>query len=106
MTERRVFLILAVILIACGYAALRLEGYYEAQRWQFDVSVRAPAYENSSYPYGSQSPPNAIVGYIEVGTQPDARSMDYGKDYPYWEVRLASGQRGYLFGPDVRVRPK
>ncbi len=44
-----------------------------------------------------------IVGYIEVGGKPDVRGITYDKPWPYWEVRLQSGQRGYLFAPDVEL---
>src|SRR3989454_1172898 len=65
--------------------------------------VRAPIYANPTYPYGSQSPPNPIIGYLEVGSKPHVRRMEFVEPWPYWEVRLESGARGYLFAPDVKV---
>lgn len=106
MRPRNVYLILAVSVIAAGYVVMRVENYYEARRWHIEVKVRAPVYEKPIYPYGTQSPPNPVVGYLEVGAKPDLRSVDYDKDYPYWEVRLESGKRGYLFMPDVQASPR
>jgi hypothetical protein len=86
-----------------GYVILRVQNYHEARSWSIEIKVRTPVYETSAYPYGSQSPPNAIVGYLEVGSKPDVRAMAYDKPWPYWEVRLESGKRGYIFAPDVEA---
>ena len=96
-------LLLALVLAVAGYAGMRVQNYNEARSWHIEVKVRAPIYEKSSYPYGSQSPPNAIVGYLEVGAKPNIRSMGWAEPWPYWEVQLESGKRGYLFAPDVKV---
>jgi hypothetical protein len=104
MKARYVYLVLAFAVVLGGYVALRLQNYYEARSFDIEVKVRAPVYQKSSYPYGSQSPPSLIVGYIEVGAKPDVRGITYDKPWPYWEVRLESGKTGYLFAPDVEVR--
>ena len=96
-------LILALGLIAVGYVVMRVENYYEARRWHIEVKVRAPVYEKSTYPYGTQSPPSPVVGYLKVGSKQDLRGVEYDEDYPHWEVRLESGKRGYLFMPDVQA---
>jgi len=82
MKPRYAYLVLALGLVVVGYVVMRVQNYHEARSWNIEVKVRAPVYESSSYPYGSQSPPNAIVGYIEVGSKPDVRGMEYGKDWP------------------------
>ena len=106
MKTRYVYLSLALSLAFGGYLLLRVQNYYEARTFDLEVKARAPVYEKSSYPYGTQSPPNAIVGYLEVGSKPDVRGITYDKPWPYWEVRLESGKTGYLFAPDVQVHGK
>jgi len=96
-------LLLALGLVVAGYAGMRIQSYQEAHSWRIEVKVRAPVYEKSSYPYGSQSPPNPVVGYLEVGSKPDVRGMGWEEPWPYWEVQLESGARGFLFAPDVEV---
>jgi len=111
MKPRHLYLILALLVLALslvviGYIGMRVQNYIEARSWHIEVKVRAPVYESSSYPYGSQSPPNSIVGYLEVGSKPDVRGMRYDEPWPYWEVQLESGKRGYLFAPDVKISRK
>ena len=95
---------LALGLAAIGYVGMRFQSDIEALRWDIEIKVRAPIYANPTYPYGSQSPPNPIIGYLEVGSKPDVRRMEFVEPWPYWEVQLESGVRGYLFAPDVEVR--
>lgn len=90
--------------VAAGVGAWRVHNYYEARSWHIEVKERAPVYEDDAYPYASQSPRNRIVGYLEPGEAADVSSINYGKDYVYWKVRLKSGERGYLFSPDVEIR--
>src|SRR5436309_13847640 len=97
-------LLLASALVVVGYLGMRFQNDREALRWDIEIKVRAPIYANPSYPYGSQSPPNPIIGYLEVGSKPDVRRMEFVEPWPYWEVQLESGVRGYLFAPDVEVR--
>src|SRR5437867_13354957 len=99
-------LLLALALVVIGYIGMRLQNYNEARSWHIEVRGRAPIYERSRYPYGSQSPPNPIVGYLEVGSKPDVRGMVYAEPWPYWEIQLESGERGYLFAPDVEISRK
>jgi hypothetical protein len=112
MKKRYLYVVLALALLLGGYAALRVQNhyrsqnYYEARSFDIEVKVRAPVYEKSTYPYGTQSPPNPIVGYIEVGSKPDVQGITYDKPWHHWEVRLESGRTGYLFAPDVEVRGK
>ena len=97
-------LLLASALVVVGYLGMRFQSDIEALRWDIEIKVRAPIYANPTYPYGSQSPPNPIIGYLEVGSKPDVRRMEFVEPWPYWEVQLESGVRGYLFAPDVEVR--
>jgi hypothetical protein len=112
MKKRYLYVVLALALLLGGYVALRvhnhygLQNYNEARSFDIEVKVRAPVYEKSTYPYGTQSPPNPIVGYIEIGSKPDVQAITYDKPSHYWEVRLDSGKTGYLFAPDVEVRGK
>ncbi len=108
MKPRPVYLVLALVLLALGLAAIgyvgmRFQSDIEALRWDIEIKVRAPTYANPTYPYGSQSPPNPIIGYLEVGSKPHVRRMGFVEPWPYWEVQLESGARGYLFAPDVKV---
>src|SRR6266403_2273929 len=96
-------LLLASALVLVGYFGMRSQSDMEALRWDIEIKVRAPIYANPTYPYGSQSPPNPIIGYLEVGSKPHVRRMGFVEPWPYWEVQLESGARGYLFAPDVEV---
>jgi hypothetical protein len=104
MRARGTVIIVASILAITG--GIWLYNYREAQSWLLEVRTSAPIYETDEYPYGSQSPPNRVVGYLKPGEKPDVISMGYGKDWPYWKVRLPSGERGYLFAPDVDFKRK
>jgi hypothetical protein len=111
MKPRHVYLVLVVPLLAfglvvMGFVGMRIQSYNEARSWGIEVKVRAPVYEKPIYPYGTQSPPNRVVGYLEVGSKPDVRGMGWREPWPYWEVQLQSGARGYLFAPDVEVSRK
>jgi len=108
MKPRLVYLVLALVFLALGLAAIgyfgmRFQSNREALRWDIEIKVRAPIYANPTYPYGSQSPPNPIIGYLEVGSKPHVRRVAFVEPWPYWEVQLESGARGYLFAPDVHV---
>src|SRR6267143_2557621 len=96
-------LLLASALVGVGYLGMRFQSNIEALRWDIEIKVRAPVYANPTYPYGSQSPPNPIIGYLEVGSKPHVRRIELVEPWPYWEVQLESGARGYLFAPDVKV---
>jgi hypothetical protein len=76
----------------------------KAQSWLLEVKIRAPVHENEAYPYGSNSPPNRVVAYLQPGEKPQVISGGFGKEWPYWKVRLPSGQTGYLFAPDVAFK--
>jgi hypothetical protein len=98
-----------VIIVASIFAITGgtwLYNYWEAQSWLLEIRTPAPIYETDEYPYGSQSSLNRVVGYLKPGEKPDVISMGYGKDWPYWKVRLPSGERGYLFAPDVDFKRK
>jgi len=97
-------LLLVFALAGVGLLGMLFESNIEAERWDVEVSVRAPIYANPTYPYGSESPPNSIIGYLEVGSKPHLRRIVLVEPWPYWEVRLESGERGYLFAPDVHVK--
>ena len=75
----------------------------QGEKDQGKDEIRAPIYANPTYPYGSQSPPNPIIGYLEVGSKPHVRRIALVEPWPYWEVQPQSGARGYLFAPDVEV---
>jgi hypothetical protein len=80
---------------------LELERHYQARAWRVEAKVRAPVYETAVYPYGSQSPSNRVVAYLGPGERPEVLAVDFGKEWPSWEIRLPSGQRGFLFAPDI-----
>lgn len=46
----------------------------KAQSWLLEVKTRAPVYENEAYPYGSNSPPNRVVAYLQPGEKPQVIS--------------------------------
>ena len=109
MKPRAVYLVLALVFLALafvvvGYLGMGFQSNTEALRWDVEIKVRAPIYANPTYPYGSESPPNPIIGYLEVGSKPHVRRVAFVEPWPYWEVQLESGARGYLFAPDVAVR--
>jgi hypothetical protein len=110
MKPRHIYFVLAALLalglVVIGFVGTRIQSYNEARSWRIEVKVRAPVYENPTYPYGTQSRPNRIVGYLEVGSKPEVRGIAYVEPWPYWEVQLQSGARGYLFAPDVEVSRK
>jgi hypothetical protein len=109
MKRRRIYvgasalLLVASALAVIGYLRMYFQSQTEALRWNIEVKVRAPVYANPSYPYGSQSPPSSVIGYLEVGSKPHVRRVAYDDPWPYWEVPLESGLRGYLFAPDVEA---
>lgn len=63
MKSHQVYRVVAVALCLGigGYVFFRVQDYYEARSWNIEIKVRTPVYETSAYPYGTQSPPNAIV---------------------------------------------
>jgi hypothetical protein len=77
MKTRYVYIVLALAIVLGGYVALRVQNYYEARSFDIKVKVRAPVYEKSTYPYNNQSPPNAIINYIKVGSKPNVKNMTY-----------------------------
>ena len=97
-------LLFASAFVIVVYLSMGFQDNIEALRWDIEVKVRAPIYANPTYPYGSASPPNPIIGYLEVGSKPHVRRVVLVEPWPYWEVQLESGARGYLFAPDVEVR--
>ena len=76
-------LLIASAMVLAGYLAAYLQGQTEALRWNIEIKVRAPVYANPSYPYGSQSPPNPIIGYLEVGSRPHIRRVAYDDPWLY-----------------------
>jgi hypothetical protein len=97
-----VLFVSAFVIVVC--LGIGFEGNIEALRWDVEIKVRAPIYANPTYPYGSASLPNPIIGYLEVGSKPHVRRVAFVEPWPYWEVQLESGASGYLFAPDVQVR--
>ena len=92
MKRRRIYvgasasLLVASALAVIGYLGMYFQIQTEALRWNLEVQVRAPVYANPSYPYGSQSPPNPVIGYLEVGSKPHVRRVAYDDPWPYREV--------------------
>ncbi len=70
------------------------------------MNLREKTLNKKDVPYDSQSPPHPIIGYLEVGSKPHVRRIALVEPWPYWEVQLLSGARGYLFAPDVEVSRK
>ena len=103
---RLVELLAAVAVVSAAFGLLTLDGYYEARTWQLEAKKPAPIYETDIYPYASGSPPNRIVGYLNPGVSPEIIGMGKGKEWWYWEVRLPSGERGFIFAPDVDAKHK
>jgi len=100
--------VIIILILAAGATFLRIADYFEARSWRVSTNgnISSPIYETDNYPYGSQSPPNRVVGYLKPGEIADIVSMGYGKEWPYWKVRLQSGNRGFLFAPDVKAEKK
>jgi hypothetical protein len=100
--------LILILLLVTGIAFLRITNYYEAQSWKIstDGNKPSPVYETDFYPYGSQSPPNRIIGYLKPGEVADIVSMGSGKEWPFWKIRLKSGARGFVFAPDVKAEKK
>lgn len=96
--------IIVIVLLAAGAIYLSIADYYEARSWRVSTNgnIPAPIYETDNYPYGSLSPPNRVVGYLKPGEVANIVSMGYGKEWPFWKVRLESGNRGFIFAPDVK----
>ena len=70
------------------------------------MNLREKTLNKKDVPYGSQSPPHPIIGYLEVGSKPHVRRIALVEPWPCREVQLLSGARGYLFAPDVEVSRK
>jgi hypothetical protein len=104
MKAHNVTLAIATVMAVVG--VVQLDNYWAAQNWHLEVKTRTPIYKTDDYPYGSQSLPNKVIGYLNPGEKPNILGMDYGKEWPYWIVRLSSGQKGYLFAPDVEFKRK
>lgn len=104
MKVRNIAFAIAVFVAVVG--VVQLVNYWGTQSWHLDVKTRAPVYETDEYPYGSQLLPNKVVGYLEPGDIPKVLAMHYGNEWPYLVVRLPSGQKGYLFAPDVELKRK
>lgn len=102
MKPTRIAVVLVVL--AAVVVVLRLNAHREMQGWRIDTKAPTPIYETDSYPYGSQSHLNPVVGYLNPGDRPKIIGMSYGKEWRVWEVSLPSGKSGFIFDPDVEVR--
>jgi hypothetical protein len=100
--------IILILLLVAGIAYVRITDNLEARSWKISTNGNkpSPVYETDIYPYGSQSPPNRIIGYLKPGEVADIVSMGYGKEWPFWKIRLKSGERGFIFAPDVTTEKK
>lgn len=96
--------IFLTVAIGCSLGAIWLHDHWETQRWVLGSVNRAPVYETDEYPYATASVPNRIVGYLEPGQVPKVLSMGADKYWPHWKVVLPSGQKGYIFAPDINAR--
>ena len=106
MKSKKIIFLIAILVAWAIY--LQVLDYFEARSWRISANgnIPSPIYETDIYPYGSQSPPNQIIGYLKPGEVADIVSMGYGKEWPFWKVRLESGKRGFIFAPDVKSEKK
>src|SRR5258706_13665021 len=93
------YAVFGAILVAVGCF---LSGLRDAS-YQLRVEKRAPVYARGTYPYVQSPEPNEIIGYLRAGDTPEVVGMRWESKRPQWEVRLASGERGFVFFPDVDI---
>ena len=96
--------IFLTVMIGTVVGAIWLHQRSEAQHWILTSVNRTPVNETDEYPYATASVPNRVVGHLEPGQVPEVLSMGADKYWPHWKVVLPSGQKGYIFAPDINAR--